>query len=448
VKDIVECFEGYKNRDWDKLKKELKGFYWQHDRQRDSTATLNRLVSNAGKMDLNVFILKYTSISKGLVAGGTLAPLDQINRFLKGLSEEYRERALRFCMKRNWRLSVNDTGTKAPVFEELKEFVWMEAQVARKRMVYESEVVSEVASEEGSGPNSTSPSIASTKEAISAHDEKVTDLAKKIDAMTLILESIIESQRSASVASTTTAQPPRKLRCVWCDSPEHNKRGCSELSAMARRGQLRLNEQGRVIDAVTGEELPAMFSRGGMKRVWKPATPQPATATISQITIEEKGSTYKGEDRRDNPADTPLPNSIDTGVGVLQRRGTAEGETRAEGEITAEGETAPEGEPASRGYRIREVSETEALQVRRAGKDVPNQILCWKPGILAGGYRNRGDAELGEKMTNSSRTTWKGKRKVASMIRRRKNDGCVENEGHWDDRKLELTRRSGNSTRG
>jgi hypothetical protein len=126
-----------------------------------------------------------------------------------------------------WRLSVNDTGTKAPVFEELKEFVLMEAQVARKRMVYDNEVASEeesesqceVASEEESGSDSTIPSIASTKETTSAHDREVADLAKKFDAMTLRLKSIIESQRSALASVTAmstpmTTQPPRKLRCV------------------------------------------------------------------------------------------------------------------------------------------------------------------------------------------------------------------------------------------
>jgi hypothetical protein len=122
-----------------------------------------------------------------------------------------------------------------------------------------------------------------------------------------------------------------------------------------------------------------------------------------------------------------LPDGIDSGVGEDHPRRTAEEEITTEGETAAEGETAPEGEPASQGYRTGEVSEMEVLQVRRAGQDVPNRMLCWKPpGILSGGTC-RGDAELGEEVKDSSRPTWKGKRKVASMIRRRKDAGFVEN---------------------
>jgi hypothetical protein len=53
-------------------------------------------------------------------------------------------------------LTGNDTGTNAPVFTELKEFVLTKAQVARKRMVYESKVASE---EEEESDEATSASI-------------------------------------------------------------------------------------------------------------------------------------------------------------------------------------------------------------------------------------------------------------------------------------------------
>ena len=51
-------------------------------------------------MDLNVYLLKYASISNTLVRKGALSTLDRVNRFLDGLSEKLRERALEFCTKK------------------------------------------------------------------------------------------------------------------------------------------------------------------------------------------------------------------------------------------------------------------------------------------------------------------------------------------------------------
>jgi hypothetical protein len=157
---------------------------------------------------------------------------------------------------------------KDPVFGELKEYVLTEAEVAQKRTVYESEVTSEAASEEdflgavmastlgadvptkasGAKPTTKNPAT-TTKKTTSANDGGVADHAKKFDAMTLMLESMIASHRNALVGSRAsaatmvqTAPPTRDLRCVWCDNPEHSRTGCSELSAILRRGQLHLNE--------------------------------------------------------------------------------------------------------------------------------------------------------------------------------------------------------------
>jgi hypothetical protein len=47
----------------------LKGIYWQIDTQRDSMALLKTFISNASKMDLKVFIVKYSSISGTLGFG-------------------------------------------------------------------------------------------------------------------------------------------------------------------------------------------------------------------------------------------------------------------------------------------------------------------------------------------------------------------------------------------
>jgi hypothetical protein len=65
--------------------------YWQNDKQRDSTVSLNTLISNVGKMDLHVFIIKYLSISGTLVEQGAMSALDGVNRLLDGLTESLRD---------------------------------------------------------------------------------------------------------------------------------------------------------------------------------------------------------------------------------------------------------------------------------------------------------------------------------------------------------------------
>jgi hypothetical protein len=64
---------GYDKNDRTILQRQLKNTYWQRDKQRDTTAILNKLVKSAS--DLNVFLLKYTAISANLINKGALSPL-------------------------------------------------------------------------------------------------------------------------------------------------------------------------------------------------------------------------------------------------------------------------------------------------------------------------------------------------------------------------------------
>jgi len=50
-------------------------------------------------MDLNVYVLKYTSISAALVAAHALSALDRVARLLDGLTEDLRRKVIRHCTK-------------------------------------------------------------------------------------------------------------------------------------------------------------------------------------------------------------------------------------------------------------------------------------------------------------------------------------------------------------
>ena len=88
TKDLVKLLPGYKERNWEVLQQELRGLFWQNDKQQDTTSALNQLVKNAERMDLNIFVLKYTAISEKLVMFGALSPLDRVHRLLDGLSPQ------------------------------------------------------------------------------------------------------------------------------------------------------------------------------------------------------------------------------------------------------------------------------------------------------------------------------------------------------------------------
>ena len=139
TKDVIELLDGYKTNDWTKLQSELKGLFWQHDRPKDTTASLNKLIHDAQSMDLNVFVLKYTSISQALVDKGALSPLDRVSRLLDGLNNRLHEKVLDYCTKKDWRLSSHDTGTKEPDFDDLKQFIIGKAQLMQKQIVYDKE---------------------------------------------------------------------------------------------------------------------------------------------------------------------------------------------------------------------------------------------------------------------------------------------------------------------
>src|SRR5438477_7032742 len=90
-------------------------------------------------MDLNVYVLKYTSISEALVAAHALSSLDRVARLLDGLSEDLRRKVVRYCTKQGWKLSTQDSGTVDPEYDAIKLFILTEAQTNQTMVVYDSE---------------------------------------------------------------------------------------------------------------------------------------------------------------------------------------------------------------------------------------------------------------------------------------------------------------------
>jgi hypothetical protein len=115
------------------LEGELKGLFWQYDKQRDTLTKLDELILDAPNLDLTIFVVKFASITEALIKNNEISAKQRIRRFLDGLSMELRDKAFELCIKRDWKLSANDTGTKEPSFNELKQFILGKAQLAQKR---------------------------------------------------------------------------------------------------------------------------------------------------------------------------------------------------------------------------------------------------------------------------------------------------------------------------
>src|SRR5438552_2806461 len=82
-----------------------------------------------------------------------------------------------------------------------------------------------------------------------------------------------------------TGFPNRIPRCIWCDSTDHTKRQCTELTIAAQKGLIRYNLENRIVNGSTGQEIPQMFNRGGMKKLFE-TQPAPSTFQTNNISLE------------------------------------------------------------------------------------------------------------------------------------------------------------------
>ena len=253
TKDTIELLSGYKDKNWTTLQSELKSLFWQHDKQKDTTAALNKLVNDAPGMDLNVFVLKYASISHTLVSKGALSTLDRVNRFLDGLSEKLRERALEFCTKKGWRLSSHDTGTTEPAFNELKDFITTKAEAAQKKTVYDKEhAIRNGNMDTATLPTPSTPVATSIATTPAPTSDPIAELTKQFSQLALAIQASMQNRPppvNSSVNAPAPVPAPRTDRpqCVWCDSKEHPRRECPEFSEALLSKRVSLSDRGRVV---------------------------------------------------------------------------------------------------------------------------------------------------------------------------------------------------------
>jgi hypothetical protein len=130
---------------------------------------------------------------------------------------------------------------------------------------------------------STTSTTPTTMTSPSSTASDLKDLSQQISRLTLLIDG--QSRQPAP------PQLPWNARCMYCDSLVHTRRNeCPEFQETLAKGAIGINEMGKVKFMATGEELPLMFGKGGMKVV---VQGQIATrlAGANSVTFNHPGST-------------------------------------------------------------------------------------------------------------------------------------------------------------
>ena len=109
IKDVVELFPGYIASDWTAFEKELRQFYWDRDVEKNTTAALNQLIQESSALDVNTYILKYTSITAHLFDSHEISNLQRCRKLLDGLSQHLKAKTIEHCAAQGWKLSSKES---------------------------------------------------------------------------------------------------------------------------------------------------------------------------------------------------------------------------------------------------------------------------------------------------------------------------------------------------
>jgi hypothetical protein len=137
---------------------------------------------------------------------------------------------------------------------------------------------------------------------------KMMELMDQFSRLALRLEANLAG-RPASAANVPRGFPgamPRPFgerfsNCIWCDATDHMRQLCPAFMDVLREGKVRYNENRRLVNIATGEELPLNFGRGGQQAIFKQQLASTAAAQLSgssnvnAITAEPQYATLGSE---------------------------------------------------------------------------------------------------------------------------------------------------------
>jgi hypothetical protein len=314
IGEDIERLDGCEKGDWKQLQTQMKKWFWQADSPKNTLTDVENLIrdAKAGKVKVDMFVLRYTTITSALMKKHAMSNFQRNLRLVEGLAEDVQTRVFETCSDKGWRILENDVETIEPTFDEFSQVVLDKAKALEKRRLFGTGRTSgfgNVDSMEDSATPTTTATASTVPTSLSspvpATSDPIGELTKQISKLVLSLEGHPQPG-SLPVENTSRAasRPKWEPRCIYCDSLEHTqKRLCSERQEAEDKGWISQNDSGRICWKETGEELPTMFGKGGMKVIVQArlATRTPSVskvnpnvtntrmASVGAITFEDGG---------------------------------------------------------------------------------------------------------------------------------------------------------------
>src|SRR4030095_6102840 len=117
--------------------------------------------------------------------------------------------------------------------------------------------------------------------------DPIAELTKQFSQLALLIKANMEGPKPVMTAPNAipNAPPAHTPLCIFCDSTEHTRRTqCPDFAEALRKGLVYLNAQNRIVNAVTGQEIPPMFGKGGMKKLLE--NPPAVVVQNNNITLD------------------------------------------------------------------------------------------------------------------------------------------------------------------
>jgi hypothetical protein len=292
IKENVRDLQGCVNGDWKLFQKELKELFWETDPPKNTMTELIKVINDAkaGRILVDLYVHQYTTITDFLVSQKAMSLLNRNVRLLEGLSEGVQLKVFERCNENKWRMIEHDVDdTVVPKFEEIRRVVLETARMFKKKEMFFKGLVmgsGYTGSEVSEAPTtSTAPSTVPTTimSPTSTASGSLTNLGEEISKLTLFLAAQPQPQQRSP-----SPKPKRQPRCHWCDSVEHvQQNNCSEFNQALSSGVISYNLKGRIQITATGEELPLMTGKGGMKKALRSRVATAMTVSSAAVLSPE-----------------------------------------------------------------------------------------------------------------------------------------------------------------
>ena len=225
IGEAIQMLQGYVNEDWTVLQQELKQLFWRTDPPKETTAALFKLIGDAkdGKINVDMYVLKYTSITNALLKRNSLSKFHQRVLLLDGLSEELQTKIFEYCSEKGWRMLEDDVETVEPDFEEVKQVVVNKARTMERWELF--------IDKGHKGPGCircfdtpiTAPMVITGQASATSNSlqERTTQTAKLTSVLNGQSDRFGQQSQAPEPRSISDLDQSWQCRCMWCDSIKH-----------------------------------------------------------------------------------------------------------------------------------------------------------------------------------------------------------------------------------